>query len=904
MTDTFFGRISKHYHSLWRDLKGTRLFLFYLLHFTFLFIIVQLFVFKDFYISGKSFIHQLDGFTSHYSSMVISSKAFSNLISGKNTFDFTTIPVRPGINFSVFSFLASLFPMEMQEYVYDFLVLLKIYLAGSSFSIMGFYFRQKAMPIMIGAFSYAFCGFSLLFCLQQPSFYEALIIMPLFVIGTEEILKGKKAFLFIALVFISLAANVYLAYDYALLILIYYLLRYFFSYNDRTFKSFFRSFGKLVVSGITGILLSGAFLLPYAYMITHMEAARIGRSVPNLLFYPFEYYSSFLSDFSMIVSDNLHEGSLGFSIIAVPCVITLLTEKKKNLFLKPVFILLSAMLLIPFFGYVFSGFNNVVNRWCFAYALCVSSVITFAVPSFIEASLKKKTAIISATLVWVAIALFLSGKYENLILMLILVIFSLTELLTCFFLKTNTHILKQSSLAVLIIFTCITPVAGLGFRQGDLPLFLDKDKAFSYLGEGQYASLSQSGTVINDKEKYFRVNGSSIFWYTMLSAPGYGLNGTSFYSSFYYPEYMDFLKQLEMTQRGAMNYNLGLDARAVPLSLAGVRYHAARVSDSPVYPYGFTEKDRIQNGKNTDVILQNDHFLPIGFTYDKYISKSSFESLSSLDKQNAMINSVYLETTPSNLAEDTEHIHKAKKLDYKATGADGVELTDHMIKVNHEKAHITLEFEGIPGEETYVRFVNLKLTEKCTSKELYLYTKADGKINHTRFLKEDYVYYGGFDDQMICLGSSKDGIRSCTLYFNNVGEYSIDELQVLSQDMSEYGSAIEKLRSESLSDVMITAHGFTGDITTSSDRFLCFTIPYDSGWKCYVDGKETQINKANIGFMGVELSEGHHRIDMVYSIPLLKEGSVMSITGIILLLIITVYDMRKTKKAKAAQSDK
>ena len=48
------------YRSLWRDLTKARLFAFYLLHFTLLFIIVQFFVFKDFYTNGKSFIHQLD----------------------------------------------------------------------------------------------------------------------------------------------------------------------------------------------------------------------------------------------------------------------------------------------------------------------------------------------------------------------------------------------------------------------------------------------------------------------------------------------------------------------------------------------------------------------------------------------------------------------------------------------------------------------------------------------------------------------------------------------------------------------------------------------------------------------------------------------------------------------------
>lgn len=890
------------YHSLWNDLTGMRLFAFFLLHFTILFAIVQFLVFKDYYISGKSFIHNLDGFASNYSAMVNNSKALRNFFTADNKFDFSTIPVRPCISFSIFSFLAALFPIESQEYVYDLLIIFKIYLAGISFSVLGFYFNQKPMPIMIGSISYCFCGFSLLFCLQQPNFYGSLIIMPLFVIGTEEILKGKKAFLFIILVFLALASSVYLSLNYALLIMIYYLLRYFISYNDHTLKSFFKSFGKLVASGLTGIMLSGLFILPYAYVIMHMGSSRIGRTVPNLLYYSIEYYRSFVSDYSLIISNNLQEGSLGLSILATPCIITLFSERKKNRFLKILFIILSVMLLIPLFGYVFSGFNNIVNRWCFAYSLSISAVIMFAIPSFINMPIKKKSVVCAGTMLYGILAFLLSGQNESLTLLVFLLIFIIAELMISFIMRSKTDFKKSLSLTILTISACLTPMIGLGFRQSDLPAYIDNGQAFAILNNGQYASIAMSNTVKNDKEAYYRVNGSSIFWYTMASAPGYGLNGTSYYSSFYYPEYMAFLKVLEMIQRGAMNYNLGLDARAVPLTLTGVRYHAARTSDSPVYPYGFTEKDSIVNGESTDVILQNDNYLPIGFTYDKYITKSAYESLSTLDKQDVMLRSVYLETTPSKLKEDSDIHPSAKKLNYRIKEADGVILTDNAITVNREKAHITLEFDGIPGEETYIRFSNLKLTENCSSKELYLYTKADGKINHTRFLREDYVYYGGFDSQLLCLGSNKDGIRLCTVYFTNKGTYSIDELQIWSQNMSDYKENIERLKSESLNDVTIDRNGFSGNIKTSTDKFLCFTLPYDSGWNCYIDGKKAQIIKANIGFMGVELPEGTHKIDMVYRLPLLTEGIAISLAGIIPLIAIIVLDKRKAKTI--IQSDK
>ena len=87
----------------------------------------------------------------------------------------------------------------------------------------------------------------------------------------------------------------------------------------------------------------------------------------------------------------------------------------------------------------------------------------------------------------------------------------------------------------------------------------------------------------------------------------------------------------------------------------------------------------------------------------------------------------------------------------------------------------------------------------------------------------------------------------------------------------------------------------------SSDKLLCFTLPYDEGWNCYVDGKKSEIVKANIGFMGIELPEGEHQIQMVYHMPLLKEGLIMSIAGFILLIVVATTDRLKSK---AVHSDK
>ena len=76
---------------------------------------------------------------------------------------------------------------------------------------------------------------------------------------------------------------------------------------------------------------------------------------------------------------------------------------------------------------------------------------------------------------------------------------------------------------------------------------------------------------------------------------------------------------------------------------------------------------------------------------------------------------------------------------------------------------------------------------------------------------------------------------------------------------------------------------------------LFLSIPYEDGWTLYVDGKETDIEILYDTFMGATLSEGEHEIELVYHVPGLKIGAIIS--GISLALTITyLYFERKKRK--------
>ena len=74
------------------------------------------------------------------------------------------------------------------------------------------------------------------------------------------------------------------------------------------------------------------------------------------------------------------------------------------------------------------------------------------------------------------------------------------------------------------------------------------------------------------------------------------------------------------------------------------------------------------------------------------------------------------------------------------------------------------------------------------------------------------------------------------------------------------------------------------------------SIPYDKGWSAYVDGKKTElIPVIDHTFMALKLEEGEHDIVLEYSVPGGREGIYLTICGIIMLIVLTIWNSKKIK---------
>ena len=137
------------------------------------------------------------------------------------------------------------------------------------------------------------------------------------------------------------------------------------------------------------------------------------------------------------------------------------------------------------------------------------------------------------------------------------------------------------------------------------------------------------------------------------------------------------------------------------------------------------------------------------------------------------------------------------------------------------------------------------------------------------------------------------------------GEEGIEILSkaVVLEDGENYFDSDEIPEDTNTSRVFLNApekeSEITGWVNSEEDGYLVFKIPFENGWKIYVDGQEQEIEKADLGFQGVKISAGSHSLHLEFTPPLLAEGLKASAVFWILFLVFVAqfyYDKRKTKK--------
>ena len=89
-----------------------------------------------------------------------------------------------------------------------------------------------------------------------------------------------------------------------------------------------------------------------------------------------------------------------------------------------------------------------------------------------------------------------------------------------------------------------------------------------------------------------------------------------------------------------------------------------------------------------------------------------------------------------------------------------------------------------------------------------------------------------------------------------------------------------------------------GHINVLNDGYFTLSVPYDTGFKVYMDDKEVKYEIVNEAFIGFPIKLGEHRIKIKYSAPYKNVSLALTGVGVIICIIIGSIDRSRSNNEK------
>lgn len=902
---------------------------FYLLY-TLVFLAVALALYLKFFANGKSLVWSHDGVPQHLNSLAYYGKYLRKVlhtlfIEHKLSLPLWDMHIGYGsdilttLHYYVIgdplTLLSVFVPASKTEALYAFLIFLRIYLAGIAFSRYSFYHKNSKQATFMGTMIYIFAGWTIYAAMKHPYFSNPMIYLPLILLGIDKIYKKQKPYVFIWSVSLAGLSNFYFFYMLGIFMVLYAIFRYFDLFADRSIKNIGKWLGVFAVYSVIAVLIAAVILLPVILPVFGTDRFKAENYVP--LFYDRIYYEKYLG---CLIGENMIQwGVAGYTAVSLAGVFVLFSKKKKHTALKAGFVLLNVFLLLPYAGHVLNGLSYVSNRWIWAYGMLIAYIFVKIYPELFALTLTEKRKVFVMLLIYCILALLpeAARTQRNLMAMVLLSLSTFTVL------SFGNIFTRERNLTVMVAGFLI---AGILFNM-HYQYSYEKDYLSEFTDSGEALEKLETGV----DRAVLSTDDPSVYRYDQMdtnssenSSMQMGTNSTAYYFSVASSSIANFFDEMYLNTPWEQHYN-NLDGRTILDRLASVKYFVVKKGKESDLPYGYSRLsgEAEKNGK-TYLAYADEDALPLGYTYDSWISREDYDKMTVTEKQQALLQGVVLDD--SSLPETETHFND-REVSYYTSEGKGCRLKNGKVVVTQENAQLKLVFKGEENAETYLitegldyeglsprEMISDKKWSKMTTYEQnklleensnWRYWKESQKASIQiggRFLKktiqiftDKYNAYSGKHNFLCNTGYSEKGRHTITLTFENTGVYSFDSLKIYCQPMTEIDSQTSKLGEEVLTDVKIGNNEINGKISLSDTKALVLSIPYSEGWTAYVDGEETELKEANTMYMALELPKGDHEIHLVYWTPYLRTGLCLTCIGVLCYIVLVLINRKKKR---------
>ena len=891
--------------------------------YTLMFLLMCIVAFLPFFTEGKSFVWGAgveDGLSQHFSALAYYGEAlrefFRNLLAGHPKLVMWDMSLGYGADIlSTLNYYAIGDPLNLlygfvspknTETMYDFMILLRMYLAGITFIMYARKMKKRSYGTVIGALVYVFSGFCFRLGLRHPFFINPMIYFPLLCLGIEKIYQRERPYVFIFAVCVSAMSNYYFLYMLTIFAVIYAWIRFYKYTEENKMKNFCLTILKFGMYYTLGIAMAAVILLPS--VIGFLGNGRYGNGVDwkSLIVYPGKYYLLFIENFIGYgnMGSNTNAGYL--PIVGIVVLFTLFSQRMKHKKYRAAFIASIIALILPIFGYAFNGFSYANNRWAFALSFIVALLTAEMYPRLFVMSKRQQIGIGAGIIIYTVFCIIVNASGEEILknkgIMaacgLIAVFYILLLIFQRLGYDTQKRIVRVSMAILLLISVGVHGYyrfdpKGYAYTQE----FMDQGQAYRTLKEDNIRMLSK----VNDPSVY-RVHAEGYRYknYGLINH----LNTISGYYSITAKCVTDTIKGYDTLGMQYADKYKGVDQRLGLLSLAGVKYitvaHnsqvAKDVSSMGDVPYG-VEKLR---KKGNITLYKNKYALPFAYAYDSYMTEQQYEQLNGIGKEQAMLAQIILNQHPA----DKEIQHNEQR-----NGPDiqTISLPETRISSPKGKKYADITVPVEKDKETYLYFKNLVYHGKKNGDDKFILTGRKGTkgilVTQNDVQQKIHIqstfnpYYFGRKDYIVKINhqtsKAKEKVR---LNFLSPGEYEFDDISLITVPKKDVLARLKERKENSMKQIQYEGNHFRGVYHAKKDQILCVTIPYSKGWKATVNGNRIKIYKANGMFMGIIMKKGTQSVKLDYETPGLKIGAWISLVAWIGLGIYGLYFEKDRKK--------
>ena len=787
--------------------------------------------------------------------------SFNNVLHGKQSI-FYTWNASLGLNYlslisyylgGLFTPLVFFFKNQNIPDALYLITLLKIGSAGLSFWVFARNtYKLPEWTRVTLSVSYALMSFTTAHS-EIIMWLDAFVYLPLVFLGIHRLMDLKKPTLLFVSYLLLFISNFYMGFMIGLFSFFYFFIR--------TFTNWKRYKQSILSYDVTSLLAGGASMILVLPAVLDLRAN--GETLSTISSFKTEATSFWdIVMKNMIgVYDTTKYGSIPFIYVGllplIFCVFYFVTKQiplKNKLLFGSLFIGLIASFYIAPLNLFWHGMhapNMFLFRYSFLFSFLVVLLAGYGWEKFKTDDLGVLTG---STIILIAIFAIAEGtsgtkNYEY----VTLTSFILTILFLALYLAGIAfYQLKKVSMhhLILLLLLLVCAEAFINTKLMVDGILTDWNYASRSLYSEPYPNIKKLvDQTKKDNDSFYRLENLNPV--SSNDSINYGYSGVSLFSSIRNRHSSAYLNDLGFRSRGtALNIRYPNNTLLMD-SIIGMKYN---ISEQDPLKYGYVPIGKA--GKYS--LYENSNALPLGFLTDQTIYSIQQPANDNLNSQTNLVNALAnTNKTYFTFYQPTVIAEKNVTTQKNGTGVTYKEKQSNVAK------DITWTVNVPARTQAYLSLfpTDFGQLESSSATMTVNGTTQKSQINITG----QYYNIGYYEEPTTV---------TFTVSFYGTTAVSFMEPKVVGLNLTALDQSIDAVKEKGV-DLKTTGRSAKGNVSTDKDQVLMTTIPYDKGWKAYIDGKKVPIKSFKNAFISLNIPSGKHTIKLVYLPEGFKLGTLL-----------------------------